>query len=67
MAWPKETFQAVFLAAWNDMHMQMRHTLTDTIIDGDKGSFRCHGDLHGLRQRLRVAKKVTNHGDGQVG
>ena len=38
LAGPEKTFQPVLFMARHDMDVYMRHTLTDAIIDGYKGS-----------------------------
>jgi hypothetical protein len=56
---PKEAPQTVSLAARNDVDMQMRHALTDFIVDGDKGSLRVHGRLHSHRQQLDRCQETS--------
>jgi hypothetical protein len=52
MPGPEKAFQPVLPAAWHCMHVEMRNTLTDPVIDRHKCSFRLHGGLNRAGQEL---------------
>ena len=47
---PQETAEAILLAAGDDVHMQVGHTLTDAIVDDDEGAFGMHSIDYGARK-----------------
>lgn len=57
IAGPKESPKSIFLPPRHDMHMQVRHTLADPIVNCDQRPFSFHGCLHGPRQQLCRAEK----------
>lgn len=57
---PEKSSQSVSSPTGDDMHVQMRDTLADSIVDGHKGTIRCCGHLDGTGQELHMAEKGLN-------
>ena len=46
--------------------MQMRNTLADAIVDGDKRAFGVHAVLDGAREQLHVRKERSHEFQRQI-
>ena len=49
-------FDALFLAARNDVDVQMRHALAHPVVDRHERAFRLHSMLYSARQQPRVTE-----------
>src|SRR5262245_14139406 len=75
LAGPKEAFQSIFLASRDYMDMKMGDALTDTVVDGDEGTFCPESLFDGTSQQLYVpeqwcdkfCRQVTECGDVWLG
>ena len=63
---PKEAFQAVSLAARNDVNMEMRDALADPIVDGHEGALGVHALDDGAGKKLDIQKERADQLIGQV-
>src|SRR5437588_11321529 len=66
LARPEKSLQPVFLAAWNDVDVEVRHALTDAVMDGDERSFGAERELCGSSQELSVQEKRGNQRGWQI-
>ena len=65
-AGPEESFQAVALAARNDVNMEMRNALAHAIVDGHEASLGVHALGDGAGKKLHVQKERTDQLSRQV-
>src|SRR5439155_838561 len=66
LARPEKSLQPVLLAAWNDVDVEVRHALTDAVVDGDERAFGSERELCGARQELSVQEKRGNQRGWQI-
>ena len=56
-AGPKKSLQTILLSARHDMHVQMRHTLTHTIVHCQERAFRFKCNFYRARQQLHILEE----------
>src|SRR5438067_2065405 len=61
LARPEKSLQPVLLAARNDVDVEVRHALTDAVVDGDKRSLGSERDLCGASQEVSRASADSAH------
>jgi len=54
---PEEAAQSVAFTARHDVHVQVRHALADTVVDGYERPLRFHCSLDRDRKNLNIAEE----------
>ncbi len=63
---PEEPLQAIPFAPRHDVHVKMRNTLADAIVDGHEGAFRLHALEDGLGEQPDVGEEGADKRVGQI-